>query len=90
MTPVSHYTAVALFVVDTTSSPLSWEGCALAYAGHNLRTCLRMFHALDSYVYSCSKMPTIATRVYGQTTPCSSIGQHIICTEPQVFEKYTL
>ena len=54
MSTVSHYTAVVLFIVHITSCPLSWEGCALAYAGHNLWTCLRMFHAIDSYVHSCS------------------------------------
>ena len=52
MSTVNNYTAVALFVEDITSSPLSWEVSALAYAGNNLRTCLQMFHVLDIYVYS--------------------------------------
>ena len=74
MSTVNNYTAVALFVEDITSSPLSWEVSALAYAGNNLRTCLQMFHVLDIYVYSCSKKPTISTREHDQTTPRSSIG----------------
>ena len=74
MSTMNNYTALALFIEDITSSPLSWKVCALAYAGNNLRTCLQMFHVLDIYAYSYSKKPTISTREHDQTTPGSSIG----------------
>ena len=55
VTTVGHFTAVVLRVEDITSSLLSWEGLALAYAGNNLRQWLRMFHLLDSYARQKNK-----------------------------------